>query len=459
MTGRICPICSRVRCPSGDDESGTFYLTNAESGYHGPMAARLTDLVSRRLTDVVRQRMTWAPVVVLTGARAVGKSVLLRALGDEHDVPIIDLDDLDTRALAASDPAAFVTGSAPVLIDEFQHVPEVLDAIKAELNRSTAPGRYVLTGSTRYDLLPRSAQSLTGRATVVPVLPLSQGEIDGQPETFVETLLAEPGSMVTRRGGETSREEYVDRVLAGGFPLPLMLPSAARNRWFSDYVALVCERDVIALSKVQQREQLPRLLTRLAAQTAQILNIAEAARSVSIEASSAENYTQLLEAVFLIHRLPAWGTTVGSKVGVTPKVHVLDSGLGAHLLRLTREKLARRQPQALTEFGHLLETFVVGEIRKQVSWLEEPVTMGHWRTRDGAEVDLVLERQDGAVAGIEVKASGRVSAADGRGLRSLADRLGSSWLGGVVLYVGSHTATLDQDRAIAAAPIDTLWRG
>ena len=401
--------------------------------------------------------MTWAPVVVLTGARAVGKSVLLRGRRPSSTLRWWISTHLDTRALAATDPATFVTGSAPVFIDEFQHVPEVLDAI-SETNCSTVPGRYVITGSTRYDLLPRSAQSLTGRATVVPVLPLSQGEIDGRHETFVETLLTDPRALSTYQGGGTTREEYIDRILTGGFPLALMLPVAARDRWFADYVSLVCERDVVALSKVRQREQLPRLLARLAAQTAQVLNIAEAARSVSIEASSAENYTQLLEAVFLIYRLPAWGTTLGSKIGAAPKVHVLDSGLGAHLLRLTREKLARRQPQALTEFGHLVETFAVGEIRKQVSWQESPVTIGHWRTRDGAEVDLVLERADGTVVGIEVKASSRVSSADGRGLRSLADRLGEAWRGGVVLHLGYHTATLDQERTIVATPLDVLWR-
>jgi hypothetical protein len=403
--------------------------------------------------------MTVAPVVVLAGARAVGKSVLLRELARELDVPVVDLDDLDTRSLVARDPAVFVAGPEPVLVDEFQHVPQILDAIKAELSRSTTPSRYVITGSTRYDMLPRSAQSLTGRATVVPVWPFSQGELDGNHESFVERLLSEPGSTIEGMSpSQTSRDEYIDRVLGGGFPLPLMLLAEARGQWFADYVSLVCERDVVALSKIRQRDQLPRLLARLATQTAQILNISDAARSVAVETSSAENYVRLLESVFLVHRLPAWGTTAGSKVGAAPKVHVVDSGLGAHLLRLTPQKLARRSPQEMTEFGHLVETFVVGEVLKQVSWLDRPVTAGHWRTRDGAEVDLVLERGDGAVVGVEAKASSRVAPGDGRALAKLADRLGEQWLGGAVLYLGMHTATLDGHRHIVAAPVDTLWR-
>lgn len=422
------------------------------------MTRRLDGIVQRRLSAVIRRRMSVSPVVVLAGPRAVGKSVLLRELGDRFDVPVLDLDDLDSRSMVSRDPGHFVAGPDPVLVDEFQHVPQVLDAIKAELNRATRPGRFVITGSTRYDMLPRSAQALTGRASVVPVLPLSQGEQDGMAETFLATLLSEPGSLLDRTAGVTRREEYVDRVLSGGYPLPLMLPEEARSRWFEDYVSLVLERDVVAISRVRQRDQLPRLLYRLAAQTGQVLNVAEAARSVAVETTSAENYARLLESVFLIHRLPAWGTTLGSKVGASPKLHVVDSGLGAHLLRLSPEKLSRRIPQALTEFGHLLETFVTGELLKQVGWLDPPVTVGHWRTRDGVEADLVLERRDGGVAAIEVKAASRVDASDGRALAALAARTGERWLGGVVLYLGTHGAQLDEGRRIIALPVDALWR-
>lgn len=105
------------------------------------MQPRLTNIVQRRLTATVETRLTGFPVVVVAGARAAGKSVLLRQLAEEHGVTVVDLDDLDTRELATADPATFVTGPAPVCIDEFPHVPQILDAIKAELNRSSTPGR------------------------------------------------------------------------------------------------------------------------------------------------------------------------------------------------------------------------------------------------------------------------------------------------------------------------------
>jgi predicted AAA+ superfamily ATPase len=421
--------------------------TIPEDSYTKCMTARLNGIVERRLGATLRSRLSGFPVVVLTGARGAGKSVLLRQLAEADGVTVVDLDDPDTRALASADPATFVSGPAPVCIDEFQHVPAILDAIKAELNQRPAPGRFVLAGSTRYEALPRAAQSLTGRATVVPAWPLSQGEVDRHHEDLVTRLLAGDAPELGPSHARTSGAEYVDRVLAGGFPMALAIPEALRTQWFADYVALMCDRDVMALSRVRQRMQLPRLL-----------NVAETARQAGLEASTAESYTQLLESVFLLYRLPAWGTALAAKSGASPKLHFTDSGVAGQLLRITRENLARREPQALTDLGHAVETFVVNEVLKQVSWQDKPATTGHWRERGGANVDLVLERGDGSVVGIAVKAARHVRLSDASGLVTLAERLPGRWLSGVVFYTGQHAAALDQQRRIFALPIDTLWR-
>lgn len=414
----------------------------------------LVSLVERRLQAIIAERLVEEPVIGLQGARAVGTSTLLRVVAERAGTTVLDLDDLDQRAVVANDPMLFARGTSPVCIDEFQHVPEILDAVKAELNLRLDAGRFVLTGSTRYEGIPRAAQSLTGRLHLLTVWPLSQGEIDGTHERFVETLLDAPAEFATG-ASSTPRDEYVRRVLAGGLPLALRRTSAGRARWFDDYVRLVIERDVLELSRVRQRELLPRLLARLAGQTAQLLNVANAARAVGLEPSTAENYASLLETVFLLHRLPAWGRTLRARAVAKPKVHVVDTGLGGRLLGLSARKLASNDASALVEFGHLLETFCVNEIVKQLSWLDERYTIGHWRTHDGTEVDLVIEEPDGRVTGVEVKASGRVSNADAAGLRVLRDALGDSFGAGVVLYLGTHAHTLD-DR-IYAVPVDRLW--
>jgi predicted AAA+ superfamily ATPase len=404
--------------------------------------------------------------VILTGPRTVGKSTLLAALAAEFDRPVLDLDRPDARAAAASDPSFIVSGPGPVLIDEFQHVPEILDAIKAELNTGTRPGRYVLTGSTRYSVLPQAAQSLTGRAQaaqsltgrahIINVLPLSQGELHGSRENFIDQLWADPARLPQIPSRPLTRDEYVDRILAGGFPMILQrLTPRARTSWFADYVNLAVMRDVLDIAKVRQREALPRLLRQLAAQTGQVLNISKAGQAVGLESSTANRYATLLEAAFMIQRLPAWGTTLGKRITAYPKVHVIDSGLAGWLLGLSAAKINSRDPAVLTEFGHLVETFAVEEILKQVSWSEEAVTAAYFRTQDGDEVDLVLETWDGRVAGFEVKAGSRVQDADLNGLRLLRDRLGDRFIAGYLINLG-ELGYRKEDR-IMVMPLSGLW--
>jgi hypothetical protein len=159
--------------------------------------------------------------------------------------------------------------------------------------------------------------------------------------------------------------------------------------------------------------------------------------------------------VFLVRRLPAWGTTLGSRVGRQPKVHCVDPGLAAFLLGLTPGKIATNDPSVLTEFGHVVETFVVSEVIAQASWFEGPVSVGHYRTAGGDEVDLVLERGDGQVFAFEVKAGSRLHEADLRGLRALRRRLGPRLSAAVVLHTGPHAFTFED--GIAALPLDSLW--
>ncbi len=412
-------------------------------------------MLKRRIDPIVRTLLREEPVVAIQGPRSIGKTTLLREIANAEQVQVFDLDDPATRTAVAADPALFMAGASPVCVDEYQHVPEVLDAIKAELNQRTSPGRFVLTGSTRHDALPMAAQALTGRLHLVTVLPLSQGEIDGAHEHFVETSFDDAAGLVTAKPARTTRGDYIDRVMRGGFPLAISRTESGRGRWFDNYVTLSLDRDVRALANIRQRDQLPRLLARLAGQTAQVLNIAEAASSVGMAKSTADDYAKLLEAVFLLYRLPAWGTTLTARSTALPKVHVVDSGLAARLLRLSSARLRAADPTSLQQFGHLLETFVVGEIRKQISWLDTVVGIGHWRTHDGDEVDVVIEADDGRIVALEIKAGTRVRSADLRSMARLRDKLGTRFAAGVALYTGERSYAVD-DR-LYVLPIERLW--
>jgi uncharacterized protein len=415
--------------------------------------------MSRRATEVVSRLMTEEPVVAIQGPRSAGKSTMLRAIAKRLKVEVFDLDDLATRDAVLADPISIAASKGPVCIDEYQHVPDLLDAIKAELNRDLRPGRFVITGSTRHDALPAAAQALTGRLHIFTLFPFSQGEIAGTKESLVGRLVEDPDAAVRaavrRPLSVARREDYVERVVTGGFPLAVARATRARARWFDDYVRLSLERDVRELSRVRQRAQMPRLLAALAGQTAQTLNMAKAASRTGIEVRTGENYVKLLEAVFLVHRLPAWGTTLRARAVARPKVHMLDSGLAARLLRLSPERLARLDATSQTQFGHLLETFAVGEILKQLSWVDAVADCGHWRTGDGDEVDLIVELGDGSILAFEIKAGRRVAGSDFTAMGKLRSLLGDRFAAGVVLYLGERSYVYD-DR-LSVMPLDRLW--
>ena len=418
----------------------------------------LDGVLERRVSRLLAIRVVEGPVIALHGPRSGGKSTVLRMFADAHRVEVVDLDDIEVREAVAGNLGLVTGGPTPLCIDEYQRLPEILDGIKARLNREgSRPGTAVITGSTRQDALPATAQALTGRLHAVTIWPLSQGELEGVRENLLEGLRADPDRVVPQHpSSPTARESYVSRVCAGGLPLAVRRSEASRGRWFDDFVRQSVERDALELSLIRQRQAMVDLLTHLAAQTGQLLNVSKAAEAVGVDRKTAEAHLRLLEDLFLVVRLPAWGKTLRSRVSARPKVLVVGSGLAARLLRISPAKLTTLDPAALTDFGHLLETFVVGELRKQASWLDEPVTLGHWRTSDGAEVDLVVEFDDGAVVAFEVKANERATAPAFKGLEQLREALGPRFRAGVVLTTGRRSYTY-ADR-LHVMPIDRIWR-
>lgn len=413
------------------------------------------ELVSRRLLDRLREGLSASPVVALTGPRTAGKSTVVRDLVAATGGTYLDLDDPAVRRLAADDPRAFVQDlREPVALDEFQRVPELLSAIKSELNRDRHLGRYLLAGSARHDVVPELADFLTGRVDLLTLWPFAVAETAPGAPSVIDRLY--DGSLLrARRTTATTRSELVGVVLRGGYPIAASLPVAARDRWFANLASLVVERLGDDVAPVRHRELAAQFLRLAAARTAQVATAAEVGREIGMGRDQAGVYLRLLELAYLTVRLPAWSTNLGGRIAKRPKLHMVDSGLAAHLQGTNAARVSPVDPAGASRFGALLETFVVTEVLKQRGWSELAVEPYHFRTADGVQVDLVLESADGRVAAIEIKAGSQVNARATRGLEYLRDRLGPRFVAGLVLTSGTETQRIG-DR-LAVAPVDVLW--
>lgn len=414
-------------------------------------------VISRRITPLIMERLGEEPVIVLEGPRSVGKSTVLTEISSITKVPIIDLDNLATRRAVEAEPDHFVAGPGPILIDEYQRVPEILDSIKAELNQNTYPGRYLLTGSVKQNRLPRGSQALTGRVHRMVISPLMQCEVENSKIDLLQEILQDPDQLSTHKRSTTERLEYANRVTVGGFPMALGRETLVqRNRWFKDYVHKTLSQDVQEISKIRQIEMLPKLLTQLAAQSSQVLNTLKISRQIDLNPMTTEDYVRLLESLYIVQRIPAWGKTLNSRSTQKPKLHLVDSGLLSHLSRITVEKILSKNVTALSEYGHIFETFIVGELLRLAELRDDFIHAGHWRTHDSDEVDLVMEFQSGQVVGVEVKAGKTPTEGDFNGLKKLRDYLGTSFHAGVLIYQGEYAYRHAEQ--IFAIPADRLWK-
>ena len=411
-------------------------------------------MIHRQITDQVREALADTPAVLVNGARQTGKSTLVQSaeLGEQNR-QYLTFDDPGILAAAKGDPNGFVAGLNPlVTLDEIQHVPELFPVIKAAIDRKRQPGRFLLTGSANVMLLPKLSESLAGRMEVLTVWPFSQGEINGTKETFVDTMFSKHSVVWSGKSATVRREELLETVLAGGYPLAIARHNASRrNAWFQSYIMTMLQRDIRDLANIPDLTSIPRLLSVVAARAGGLLNFADLSRTVGLPQTTLKRYFALLESTFLVQLLRPWATNLGQRVIQTPKVYLNDTGLLSYLLGITIDRIKTEGKLA----GETLENFVFMELRKQSTWSSIQPEIFYWRTASGQEVDIVLEDRAGRLAGIEVKASATLSSNDVRGLHALASATRKKWVRGVVLYTGTEVIPFANN--LHGIPITHLW--
>lgn len=410
-------------------------------------------LFPRGTTSIGRELLTAFPAVAVQGARQVGKSTLARQLVEGRTAVVVTLDDRRTRDAALADEVAFVEQSPDgvLVIDEVQREPELLLAIKASIDRDRRPGRFLLTGSADLLAVKGRTDSLAGRAATLRLRGLSQGELAGSPEDFVTAVRggAHSRPFVT----EWARADYVAALAQGGYPEVRGLAPRLRHVWLDSYLDRVLERDATLLPSGAQPRRLRSVLSLLAANQSGELVKARIADDADIPRNSITAYLDVLRSVYLVDELPPWTANLTRREIGRPKSFVGDSALALRLNRQTEQQLL---PLTSDAIGGLFEAFVASELLKQRAWSEQDYQVFHFRDRNGVEVDLVLELDDGRVLALEVKASSTYRADQFAGLRFLKDKLGDRFVAGIVLGM-SDTGYQYADR-LYGLPASALWQ-
>jgi predicted AAA+ superfamily ATPase len=293
---------------------------------------------------------------------------------------------------------------------------------------------------------------LVGRSETVELWPLSQGEIEGVEEHFVDAVYNSTHEAGYWPDSSLHKEDYFRRALRGGYPEAVKRQDIGRReRFFQAYINDLITRDIKSISDINETEQMKRLMGLLAGGAANLIVNERYSQDLNITAKTVKRYIELLQLIFLIHCIPAWSNNATTRAVSASKLLFTDSGVLAHLLNLKPARLAH--PNA--PIGPLMENFVLGEIARQLTWSSEMASLYHYRDRDGNEVDGIIENAAGEFVGIEVKSAESVNGGDFKGLRHFAQKVAGRFIGGYVLYTG--TQALPFGERMWALPISTLW--
>ena len=376
-------------------------------------------------------------IVYMTGPRQAGKTTLAQLISHNSGMEYITLDDQAISASAQSDPQGFIRslGRKRAVLDEFQYVPDLIPAIKEASDR-LAPhekGKFLLTGSTDIFRSARTQESLPGHMARLDLLPLSVAELSNQTRNLIDYLSA--GEFTNVQTARATREDLANLVLRGGFPEVQSKGQRGTQAWFRSYMEgrLYKDFETLHAARGDYFSKLRALAPWLAGVSGNLLKYSNIANDLELDDRLSKRYVEILELMHIVRRVPAWLKDRAKRLATRmPKLHFVDTGLACHLLGLRNE----RQLLGSRHYGCLLESLIYMECCKHAAWAEEEVSLWHFRDNRKREVDIVLERGDSRIIGIEVKASATVRPEDFKGLAALAEFAGDIFERGVLFYGG-----------------------
>lgn len=399
---------------------------------------------------LIESALKYRRVVILAGARQSGKTTLAKEFLSE-DTAYRTLDDVSLLAAAQNDPHGFVQHASPLMIiDEVQRVPSLLSAIKKTVDEDTRPGQFLLTGSANIQSLPGVTESLAGRVKKIRLRPLSEGEIKGTFPTFLEDAFK---SSFDRRWEVYNRDAIIEIASRGGFPEAVSLSQTRQRRsWHRDYLEALMERDLKDIVNIKRQDAMKELFVTLAAWSSKYMDVASICAGLAIQRPTVETYINALEALYLIEKVPPWAKTDYDRVGKQAKIFMTDSGLMASTLNWRMDDIRFDSDK----IGKLIETFIFNELAVQIDLSDGQYTLYHYRDREKREIDFLIEREDGHLLGIEVKAGSAINKESFKHLEWFKNNLAKERpFSGIVLYTGEFAAPFGDN--MWAVPISALW--
>ncbi|MCL2380264.1 MAG: ATP-binding protein [Treponema sp.] len=401
-------------------------------------------------TESVKEVMQRRRAVAVSGARQSGKTTLSRqVLGSAGDYR--SLDDTDMLGFALQDPKGFVMNkSGLMVIDEIQKAPKLIPEIKQIVDKNNRPGQYLLTGSTNILTLPVISDSLAGRVKYIRLRPLTVGEILGKKPSFLSRAFAMdfPGKITGY-----DKEHIIDLAFRGGYPEAVAISNLRhRKDWHIDYLQAILSRDLKDIANIRRQDVLHSLFGILASWSAKFMEISQITQSMSINKITLDSYINTLISMFMFEKVPPWLKTDYERIGKRSKFYATDTGIMTSVLGWNPKEVFMNQDRS----GKLIETFVFSELAALVD-LENKYNLFQYRDRTDREIDFLVEREDGAMLGIEVKAGHNVSKDDFTPQKWFAENIlkNKSAYTGLVVYSGDRTIQFGEN--MLALPIAALW--
>ncbi len=413
----------------------------------------------RYITTLIKASLNMFPAVLLLGARQIGKSTLAQHLVSNKILHhYATLDDLSTLSSATMDPDGFIHQfSESVALDEIQRAPDLMRALKKNIDVNKEKGRFLLTGSANILAHPQVSESLAGRMDVFILEGFSAAELRKlEAPKFCQKLLQEPLenfksflNTLQKTACLFTTENLTESIFFGGYPeIALSKNPAFRERYFQAYQTIYIEKDVRDLARSIDIVQFGTLAKLLLTHSGQLLNINNLGNDLGLDKRTIKRYVELMEITFQTIQLPPWHRSSIKRLIKTPKVYARDSGLMSFMQRIHQPK----DIPETTAFGMLLETFFFSELRKQTQ-LIPGVTHSFYRTHAGKEVDFVIDYGN-RLFGIELKASSSVNASDFNGLKDLQEANKGLLDFGMILYQGNEMVYFAEN--LAAIPMKYL---